>query len=781
MRTWHIHIEGQVQGVGFRPFTFSLAQKLGLKGWVNNALDGVHVVFNADESESVEFYNSLIAEAPRLSKITGSEIRQVPDDIFDDFRIVESQLGGVHKLHLTPDLAICQECRQELLDPTYRRYNYPFITCIHCGPRYSIIKELPYDRDNTSMDAFDMCAQCKSEYDDPFDRRFAAQTNSCQDCRIELALYNGQQVLESKDSTYIVHKINELWEEGKIIAIKGLTGYILTCDATNGDAIKELRKRKNRLDKPLAIMLEDKAAVESLVSMNSIEWDTLVSPVAPIVIAAYKDDDEPLKTKHLIARNLSQLGVMLPNTPLFELLLNTFNQPIIATSCNAGSAPIAYEDQDALAMLSTIADYVLSNNREIAMPQDDSVVRVSPFKNQKIILRRSRGLAPSYISNTLADSTYSILALGAMLKSTFSILHRTNIYISQYLGNTDDFDCYERYHKTLRKFLELIDARPDQILVDLHKGYPSYSLAKVLADELDIPVTTIQHHKAHFGAILGEHGLIESQEPVLGVIWDGTGLGEDQQIWGGEFFNYHNYEFERSAYLDSFDFILGDKMPKEPRISAFAICWDIEGAGTLLQKKFTEIEWDTYTKVMQGKNHLQTSSMGRVFDAVASLLGIIDVQSYEGQAAMRLEQLATRYCKKEGLSFQEHYPMGGSKEGIAIKSLMTQIIEDIRGPHTNEYIAAKFHYSLTRLIKVVADELSINKLAFSGGVFQNALLVDLIQHYLSPDFELFFHEELSPNDENISFGQMVCHHINSKGVEPLPQQVVMINESEVKE
>jgi hydrogenase maturation protein HypF len=770
VKTWHLHIEGQVQGVGFRPFVYLLAQEYQLQGWVNNALDGVHIKFNATENKATEFSNDLLKKAPALSRITGHHLICIENIAFDDFQIIHSKKAGDAKLLLTPDIALCHECKTEMYSDTNRRKTYPFITCTNCGPRYSIITGLPYDREATTMAPFQMCPHCLAEYENPLDRRYYSQTNSCPDCRIALALYTNQAELILHDSAHIIEKVAMLWERGKIVAIKGIGGYILTCDAQNVDAIQKLRTRKHRPAKPFALMYPNINSLENDVELRTEERRELQSIAAPIVLLPCPSDStrsgptlsagNVLDAMTSIAPNLNQVGVMLPYTPLYDLLLKKFGKAIVATSGNISNSPIIYDDQKALKELPPVADFILTNNRDIVIPQDDSVVKFTPFKNQKIILRRSRGIAPTYINAKLQWSELNILATGAALKSTFAFLHQGNTFISQYLGDLEHFDTQVNYENTVRHLFKLLHSKPDLILTDLHPEYASTLYGNTLAEKLNVPVETVQHHIAHFGAVLAENDLIHSEEPVLGVVWDGTGLGEDGQIWGGEFFIYEKYVFSRPVHFDYFDFILGDKMPKEPRISALAACWDVEGAEGYLKDKFSATEWQIYMKLLNKGSQLSTSSVGRIFDAVASILGIMDRQTYEGEAAMQLEALATQYFQQHGLDSQESYL---SKDlylnKIPTKVLMHGIIQDLRKGKNKDFIAARFHYSLMQLINDIAHHLNIKKITFTGGVFQNGLLVDLIYHHLDSEFDLYFHKELSPNDENVSFGQLACHQI----------------------
>ena len=758
MKTWHIHIEGQVQGVGFRPFVFVLAKKHKLNGWVNNTTDGVHIEFNASKSDAISFCKAILNQAPILARITRHYLDEIEEKFFDSFEIVHSTAKGKANLLLTPDVAMCGECQFELHDVKNRRQQYAFITCTNCGPRYSIIQNLPYDRIHTTMQQFEMCTVCREEYDNPLDRRYYSQTTSCLDCSIELVLYDKNQNVFQTDLQSILTSIVEHWQDGKIVAIKGIGGYLLTCDAANEEVIKKLRIKKHRPSKPFAVMFPNFATLEEMTELSEKERKALNYPLMPIVLLDIKQ--QSALAFEDIAPKLSQLGVMLPYTPLYDLLLKKFGKPIIATSGNISGSPIVFQDEKAFLQLGQIADLILVNNREIVVPQDDSLFKFSFFKQQKIILRRSRGLAPTYINANLKLPQKSLLAMGAMLKSAFTFLHQGNTYVSQYLGDLEQFDTQQNYQHTIQHFLSLFNTQPERILVDKHPEYPSTQYGKQLAQNLPLPFNEVQHHIAHFGAVLGENNLIDSQKPILGVIWDGTGLGEDGQIWGGEFFKYQNHDFLRCYYFDYFDFILGDKMPKEPRISALSTCWEVMRAMDFLESKFSKTEWNIYCKLLAKENPLQTSSVGRIFDAVASLLGIMDKQSYEGEAAMQLEALATSYFKKHGLEFSESYFREGAHYyRIPTKTLMTHLIMDLKKGKAKDFIAAKFHFSLMKIIKIVANNLKISKICFSGGVFQNSLLVDLIIHYLKEDFELFFHKQLSPNDECVSFGQLVVYHI----------------------
>ncbi|SFE49478.1 carbamoyltransferase HypF [Thermoflexibacter ruber] len=747
--TVHIHISGQVQGVGFRPFIYRLAVQKNLKGWVSNGNDGVHAEVSGTPEEIESFYHNILWQKPVLAKITRSSYKEVHEKNFQNFEIRESDKNTQPNLLLTPDVAMCAECRREIHNKKDRRYAYPFTTCTNCGVRYSIIEALPYDRENTSMKNFIQCTDCQLEYNNPLDRRYFSQTNSCALCGVDMKLY------EAHSDTYIfeniLQKVVEFWKEGKIVAIKNLGGYLLTCDATNADTINQLRKRKKRPCKPFALMYPSVEILEKDVILHSEGLKFLQSPESPIVLLETKDKMESGIAKQAIAPHLSFLGVMLPHSPLFSLLLADFEQAIIATSGNLSNSPIIFEDDKAITDLSTVADYILTHNRSICVPQDDSVASFNYFDNQPIILRRARGLAPTFIQKDLKVSEQTILAMGAMMKSSFALAHQKNVYISQYLGDLESYETQENYKLVLTHFLKLFKTKPEKIIIDKHPDYFSTQFGKELAENEGIEIKEVQHHLAHFAAVLAENNLIASpeNEAILGIIWDGTGLGEDGNIWGGEFFVFDNQCFHRVSHFPYFPMIARDKMPKEPRISALCSFGNIENIKQVLETKFTKTEWQVYQNLIS-KPKVQTSSIGRLFDATASLLGILDKASYEGEAAMLIENVAFRYYKKISifeLSILESL-------NLPLEAILQEIVQDWQAKKDIGFIALKFHYLLVHQIKKISQQLNIKKIAFSGGVFQNALLVMLIKKYLQ-DFDLYFHKQLSPNDENIAFGQII--------------------------
>ncbi len=772
MHTYHIHIEGQVQGVGFRPFVYKLARQMELKGWVNNTVDGVHIEFNADSVKALAFYEDIIRLAPSLARITAHHMWEAEQVIYDDFQIVHSEQRGEPRLLLSPDFALCDACRAELLDPADRRFHYPFITCTLCGPRYSIIEALPYDRERTTMAAFAMCPACKREYEEVFDRRYYSQTNSCADCGVRLTLYTAQRQLLSSSYDHCIQQSAEAVRAGEIVAVKGIGGYLLCCDATNAGAIRRLRERKTRPDKPFALMYPGVEQLRGDVVLRELEEKALRSTAAPIVLLDLKPAPASGIVVEELAPGLGQIGVMLPYAPLFELMLQALDRPIVATSGNLSGSPIIFDDDKALEELPALAGFILSNDRIIRMPQDDSVIRFSSFKQQRILLRRSRGLTPTFIQPDLKLPAGCLLAMGAELKSSFTLLHQRNTYISQYLGDLDSYDTQRNFRHTLDHLLQLLDARPELVIVDKHPGYFATQLGRELAEYWQAPVLEVQHHLAHFAALLGEQQLLDSSSPILGLIWDGTGFGDDGHVWGGEQFLYQDRQFSRVGHLSYFNFLLGDKMPREPRISALALAHDLEGAEEWLRPKFSTTEWKVYQQMLRREKVLQTSSIGRLFDGVASLLDLTDRASYEGQAAMRLERLAAGYILRAGLESVEPFRTAGllvSNYQIDAKALMRRLQEAVKSGMEPAIVAARFHATLAAVAVEMADMLGVETVCCSGGVFQNAVLCDMLTVSFEGKCKLHFHKQLSPNDESVSFGQLI-YELNKEGMS-LPKAV----------
>ena len=758
--TWTIRMQGQVQGVGFRPFVWRAALKRNLCGWVQNGLEGVLIRFNATHEQAADFQQYILQNIPPTARVTGASLTEdETETFFDSFSIKESDPHGNPVLHLTADVAMCAKCRAEIQDTGNRRYRYPFTTCTICGPRYSILLGLPYDRPLTSMRAFDMCPQCLEEYRNPADRRYFAQTNSCPTCGITLRFLGlaatgfAEQTIGNEPC---MQQTLEAWRRGKIVAIKGIGGFLLTCDATNPEAVAMLRYRKHRPSKPFALMYPDLDALQGDAVVTLAAQAHLQSQAAPIVLLDLLESPASGFDKTGIAPGLNRIGAMLPYAPLFDLLLRDFGKPIVATSGNISHAPIAFDDETALRDLKDIADVVLTHDRPVVMPQDDSVIAVRS-NGQPLVVRRARGWAPAFIQHGLNVPDTTSWALGAEMKGAFALSHLGNIHVSQYLGDVGDFDTQQRYRMALERLSGMFGAAPARIIGDLHPAYFTTQFGRELAEKMQAPFVQVQHHKAHFAAVLTENDLWNSSEPILGIIWDGTGWGEDGQIWGGEFFTYHENQFQRAGHLSYFPVLMADKMAREPRLSALSACCGMENAEAWLRPKFTPTEWSLYRK-MADNAALKTSSMGRLFDAVASLLGLIDQATYEGEGAMLLEDLARTYFKKNASipTADENYLVDIQENmwNVDLEKVLQVLIEDLEVGKEKMYIAARFHTLLVDIIRQAAQRSSTRKIAFSGGVFQNVLLTDMIENLLSPDFDLFFHHQLSPNDENIPFGQL---------------------------
>ncbi len=746
--SYFIHISGQVQGVGFRPHVYNLASRFGIHGYVSNNEQGVIILAQGQADQVNDFCATILKNPPPLARIRSHAMEEGPAEPFEGFRILPSRVQDKLNLQLTPDFGICDQCREELSDPHNRRFSYPFTTCVNCGPRWSVTRNFPFERENTSLQDFNMCETCAEEYITPSDRRFHSQTNSCPACGISLSLCdaNGGEVRTKPEE--IFREIARLLSQGRIIALKNTGGYLLCCDAENSEAVELLRKRKRRPAKPFALMYPSLEALEREIRVTEAQREALESPARPIVLLPLKSYRGSLALEE-IAPGLRHLGVMLPYSGLLELVATAFTRPIIATSGNLHGSPIISDEQEAMSLLNGVADFFVHHNLDIENPQDDSVVKYSEKSAVPVLFRRSRGFAPNFFDFHEKEVSECIMAMGSQLKSTLAFVPNEYLYVSQYLGNLDHFDVYRRFLDSTDAFTRIFGEEPQAILVDAHPGYMSTTRGMDMATQLGADLRKIQHHKAHFASVLGEHGLFDQDEPVLGVIWDGTGYGDDGQIWGGEFFLYREKGMERIRHFDYFDWIAGDKMAQEPRLSLFSLS---EGTGSeALGSKFTVEELRVYARRLE-TNRLKTSSVGRIFDAAASLLGICDYNSYEGEAAIRLENSISDYeignCRSL-LTLAD-----GALSG---KRLLQRITEELDRGASVEETAANFLFTLASLIREVADSAGVRKVAFSGGVFQNTILIDMVQELLREPVETYFNVNLAPNDENISFGQLMYH------------------------
>ncbi len=751
IKTFKIQIKGRVQGVGFRPFVFNLAKKHQLEGTVSNNENGVIIYCNTSKDKAEDFLEKIINKKPEVAVITSHAIEEDVYVEYDSFNIIPSESNTQINIPLTPDFAVCKYCKNEISSPENRRFNYPFTTCVHCGPRYSITTKFPFERTHTSITDFKMCVDCDEEYKNQNDRRFHSQTNSCATCGIQLQLANnlGDVIDENQDDC--IEKVAQFISNGKIIAIKNTNGYLLCCDASYPEAIKELRSRKKRPNKPFAVLYPSIEVIKNEFELSTNEETALLSRVAPIVIL--QNTKKIRISANAIAPNLNQTGVMLPSSSLLELIVKKLDKPIVCTSGNIHGSPIVSIKEEANKQLKEVADYFLHHNLDIQFPQDDSVVRF--VNEQQIILRRSRGLAPNYIEAKI-NTKEPILAMGAHLKSTFAFVPNAQTYVSQYFGNLDSYEVLERYKATINQYVDLFETKPKTILIDKHSQYQSSVIGNEFASEWNASVQEIQHHKAHFVSVLGEHNLFTSKERILGVVWDGTGLGDDNAIWGGEFFSYQNHEIERLNHFEYYDWFANDKMAKEPRLALFSLLEE-ENKG-IIKHKFSETEWNIYSKTIK-TNTLKTSSVGRLFDAVASALDIVDVNSFEAEAPILLENCANTYSKSYYIDFlhKEEY------DKVPSKFIINAILKAYREGFCKERLAYSFIYTLAKAIIKMAKKHGFKTVACSGGVFQNVILVSILSQIAKKEqIILKFNCKLSSNDENISFGQLMYqNHIKN--------------------
>lgn len=745
-QTYLIHVEGLVQGVGFRPLVYRLAREWELCGEVQNAGDGLRVFFTADAERAHRFYRSLLDKAPRLAHITSHRMEPIASRSFQDFRIIHSVSGPIRALLPSPDYALCSNCCREMLDPDDRRYGYAFITCTHCGPRLSILTGLPYDRPLTTMAPFPMCPPCLAEYNDPLNRRHFSQTNSCPDCGIQLQWRAAGE--DARRGRGALDRAAELIRNGGILALRGIGGYLLLCDATRAAVVWALRRRKNRPHKPFAVLYPSLDLLAGDAGLPPAGRPLLEGPVAPILLCRLREDPASGLAVEAVAPGLEQIGVMLPYAPLLERVAQALPRlPLIATSGNRGGYPIAASPGEAEAQLEGIADGFLHHNRDISVPQDDSVVRISNRHGRRIWLRRSRGLAPNVPWPRAFAERKSALALGADLKSAFALYDGQQAFLSPYLGELSDYDTELRFEQQLHNFLEILQVRPGQLLADLHPDYASTRLGRRLAGALGLPLAAVQHHVAHACAALGAEGWTDAGRRALCLAWDGTGLGADGHIWGSEALLWEEGRFHRHAHLPYVPQLAGDQMARQPRLSALAF---FPGAG--LEDKFSEGEWELYQRLRRPGGGAATSSMGRLFDAVSSLLGLADRITYEGQAAMALEQLA-RQGEAMGATAEPFSREARPQDWWA--EVRYGLLQSHRAGRPPEETALRFHGSLAAWIAALALETGVEGIFLCGGVFQNGLLLDRAMDICPKACTLYVAPGLPPNDEQIAYGQLI--------------------------
>jgi len=733
-------IRGAVQGVGFRPFVYRLATELGLRGWVLNSVQGVFIELEGEPPTLQRFVKRLYVEKPPRASIQSMEQSVLEPVGYTGFEIRHSEHTGEKTTLILPDLATCPDCLREIFDPTNRRYRYPFTNCTNCGPRYSIIESLPYDRPNTTMKAFNMCARCREEYENPLDRRFHAQPNACPECGPHLELWNEQGGVLAQHDTAL-RRAAEAIREGHIVAIKGLGGFHLVADARNEQAVSTLRERKRREEKPFALMYPSLHLVRVHCRVNEAEERVLVSPESPIVLLRREQDD----VAPSVAPNNLFLGVMLPYTPLHHLLMHELGFPIVATSGNQSDEPICTDEHEALQRLAGIADLFLVHNRPIARHVDDSVVRV--LMGRELLLRRARGYAPLPV--LVKEPLPPLLGVGAHLKNTVALSVGRQVFISQHIGDLETPQALQAFRRVITDVKALWEHQPQAVACDLHPDY----LSTQTAYQMGYSVVPIQHHAAHVLACMAEN---EVEPPVLGISWDGTGYGTDGTVWGGEFLLVTTASFERFAHLRPFRLPGGDRAVKEPRRSALGVLYELLGERALevVGHLFTDSERRLLLHMLrQGIHSPVTTSAGRLFDAVASLVHGRQVVNDEGQAAMELEFLAHRVRSDEAYPFAL---LDGCPYVLDWSPTVQAILEDVRSGVEPAQVAVRFHNTLVEMMVAVARRAGLERVALSGGCFQNAYLTERAVRRLSEaGFRPCWHQRVPPNDGGIALGQVV--------------------------
>lgn len=747
-------VRGAVQGVGFRPFVHRLATELSLHGWVNNSTEGVFIEVEGKPDRLEEFRLRIEQEKPPRSFIQSLESTWLDAAGHDGFEIRASTTGGKKSTFVLPDIATCPDCLRELFDPADRRFGYPFINCTHCGPRFSIVHSLPYDRANTTMKHFPFCSDCQREYDDPQNRRFHAQPNACPMCGPQLELWsaNGEKIFRKHEALLAAA---QAIRGGKIVGVKGLGGFHLLVDARNETAVKTLRDRKHREEKPLALLFPSLALLRNCCEVSPSETRLLCSPEAPIVLLQkIQSKNATAEISHLVAPRNPHLGVMLASNPLHHLLMAELNFPVVATSGNLSDEPICTEEREAVARLGGIADFFFVHNRPIARHVDDSIARV--VLDREMILRRARGYSPLPVQ--IRNSKFgnqNCLAVGAHLKNAVALAVGENIFLSQHIGDLNTERAHQAFRQVITDFEMLFDAKPDTIAADLHPDY----LSSRFATERGQLVSGVQHHVAHVLSCMAEN---EIDAPVLGVAWDGTGYGTDGTIWGGEFFLITHESIERVAHLRPFHLPGGDKAVKEPRRVALGLLYEMYGEAAFEMshlaplRAMPPVEQVTFKGMLQRRfNSPATSSMGRLFDAVASFTGVRQQVRFEGQAAMELE------FARGGIETEKCYPLPLIAHHASLvldwSPLIGAVLADVRQGVSVGLISATFHNALAEAVVEVAKKFHVPRIALSGGCFQNRYLLErTITRLREENFLPYWHQRVPTNDGGIALGQCVA-------------------------
>jgi hydrogenase maturation protein HypF len=744
-----IIVRGAVQGVGFRPFVYRLAREVELTGWINNSSQGVLIEVEGTTDKLQDFLSRLSAERPSLSFIQSLESSYLDPRGFTGFEIRESDDRGSKTAFVLPDIATCADCIADVFDPSDRRYRYPFTNCTNCGPRYSIIKSLPYDRPNTTMRSFNMCSECRSEYDDPTNRRFHAQPNACPQCGPRLELFDSSTTHISSHDDALKDAAAAI-REGKIVAVKGLGGFHLMVDARNGDAVRELRHRKHREEKPFAVMFPTAISVSDSCEINDIENRLLLSPESPIVLLKKRSGRGCTLSDSIAPRN-PYIGAMLAYTPLHHLLMLELSFPVVATSGNLSDEPICTTNEEAFTRLARIADQFLVHDRSIVRHVDDSIVR--EMMGREMVIRRARGFAPLPVSvSAFMEPTLSV---GAHLKNSVAIANGHDVFVSQHIGDLETSEAFTAFEGVIESLEDLYQVAPEVTACDAHPDYISTRWAE---RHRSSPVH-VQHHYAHILSCMAENDI---KSPVLGIAWDGTGYGDDGTIWGGEFLHVTDEGYNRAGHLRTFMLPGGDSAAREPRRSAIGLLFEMFGDDAFEMKHLAPVRAFpnaelTIMREMLGKriNTAVTSSAGRLFDAVAAIVGLRDRVRFEGQAAMELEFIAA-----PGIDAIYGFEIHAGDDltlsvnwELAVRSIIADILDGISVP----VISAKFHNTLAEMMVSVARRVGEQRVVLSGGCFQNKYLTErAISRLRHEGFSVYWHQRVPTNDGGISLGQTMA-------------------------
>ncbi len=770
-----VTVEGMVQGVGFRPFVYRLAHELGMTGWVTNTRNGVLIEIEGCVEAVETFLHRLREDAPASASVEAISTSIIPVQGNRSFSIAASPELGQRTLVIPPDLATCEDCCRELSDPHDRRFRYPFLTCTQCGPRYSVLTTIPYDRSNTTMIGFTLCSACRAEYETEADRRFHAEPIACPICGPRVSLWDehGHEVVGDDES---LQRATALLKQGFIVAVKGLGGFQLWVDAQSEEAVERLRDRKRRPGKPFAVLFPSIEAIRHYCQLSVQEEDLLCSPQAPIVLLHKRGE---FHLAEAVAPGNPYLGVMVPATPLHHLLMASLQRPMVATSGNRSEEPIVTDECEALVRLKGVADVLLVHDRPIARPVDDSVVLVVPDNVRAedggqgdtstadvMILRRARGYVPQAIrwsdGEVQGDSNGPILAVGGHLKNTVALLTGNRVALSQHLGDLSTLEADKAFRQAVEDLQQLLQVTPRAIACDLHPDYRSTSFARELAATVSVPIVPVQHHHAHVVSCMAEHKL---DGEVLGIAWDGAGYGTDGRIWGGEFLVASYRRFNRFAHLRPFRLPGGEAAMRDPKRSAAALLWDLMGETmadlALPSWSLTSNQRAQLASVLRsGVASPWATSMGRLFDAVASLAGLCQQASFEGQAAMAVQFAAERGWEAGGV---QGYPIdlvpsesSDTTWMVDWRPMISALLDALRRGVNPERITAQFHMSLADATVRVAQAAGLPGVVLTGGCFQNGLLLSLAKRRLEEvGFEVYSHRLVPPNDGGLSLGQAV--------------------------